>query len=126
MKFEEKYPQYKYLVDEGIIREIYYNDKESICQFGSSYVVFNYKLEDMCVYAEDLGDLVMLAYNPKLVIQFHKQKKISGFKMTPGIIEAARQYAANNPPYQNPEFEEDMKKLFEEQQAAIGNGKRGR
>ncbi len=126
MKFEEKYDKYKYLIDEGLITEIYYNDEESICRFGSSYVLFNYKLEDMCVYASNLADLYMLAFNPKLVTDYYKQKKISGFKMTDKVIEAIRQNAAQTPPFQNVEFEAELSKLFDEQQMAKQSGGKGR
>ena len=121
MRFEEKYSKFKPLVDEGLIKEIYYNDKESICRFGNSYALFNYRLNEMCTYVFDLGDLYTLAQNPMLIFDFHKQKRLSGFKMTEKAIEAIRQNARQTAPSFNADFESALGELFKQQQSQIEN-----
>ena len=116
MKFEEVYPQYKPLIQEGLIKEVYYNDKESICRFGNAYALFNYEYKDICVYVNMLSDLYMLAFDPNLLMAYYKQKKLSSFNMTPDAIDAIRRDAAQKAPDFNSKFERLLSDLFKAQQ----------
>ena len=125
MKFEEFYPKYKPLVEEGLIKEIYYNDKESICRFGNVYALFNYQYKDICIYVNMLSDLYMLAFDPSLLAQYYSEKKLRGFDMTPETIDAIRKDTVSNTPQFNIQFEHELEKLLKKQQKDQ-NGRRGR
>ena len=123
MKFVDFYKEYKPLVDEGLIKEIYYNEKESICRFGNAYALFNYEYKNLCVYVNMLSDLYMLAYNPNLLLEYYKQKKLSSFNMTPEAITAIRKDASQTAFQFNEKFEQALSELFKEQQIAKDKSK---